>query len=384
MHNAEQRRSCLLLLADVSSTPPAPRRTTTSNKQQTNTAKGLDDLPASRCHCHLIGANVSASWNLKSLHHGDVQPDQPHMLVSGLRAAPVSSPSSSSTASPRRAASHRRGEPCAHVGASRQLSLARLVWCFVSSHCCTYYYVSICDVMCHTIKNQRSTRGLSSLSLSPRCVLARSSSFAASPRIPPPGFRSPLPPYAVGTMDPSVSSSPLRLSAGTRASPAPTPRPPSLVVAAGRHQPAAATATTRLRAVSPSPPPPSPVGSFGFDALKETFSVDVAAAGARPLRVPLAAPFTIASSRLAALSNVAVRVELRSGAVGWGEAPVLPSVTAEDQPAALGAAARACAALAAAPAAPLGALLQDVAGVLPGHAFASVSDPQLLYVLLGK
>ncbi|PWZ08338.1 L-Ala-D/L-amino acid epimerase [Zea mays] len=177
-------------------------------------------------------------------------------------------------------------------------------------------------------------------------------------------------------MDPTVSSSPLRLSAGTRTSPppspAPTPRPPSLVVvAAGRHQPAAATATTRLRAVSPSPPPPSPVGSFGFDALKETFSVDVAAAGARPLRVPLAAPFTIASSRLAALSNVAVRVELRSGAVGWGEAPVLPSVTAEDQPAALGAAARACAALAAAPAAPLGALLQDVAGVLPGHAFAS-------------
>jgi L-alanine-DL-glutamate epimerase-like enolase superfamily enzyme len=44
--------------------------------------------------------------------------------------------------------------------------------------------------------------------------------------------------------------------------------------------------------------------------------VDVSAVGARPLRVPLAAPFTIASSRLAALSNVAVRVELRSGAVG--------------------------------------------------------------------
>jgi L-alanine-DL-glutamate epimerase-like enolase superfamily enzyme len=58
--------------------------------------------------------------------------------------------------------------------------------------------------------------------------------------------------------------------------------------------------------------------SFGFDALKDTFSVDVAAAEARPLDVPLAAPFTIASSRLDAVSNVAVRVELSSGAVGWG------------------------------------------------------------------
>jgi hypothetical protein len=103
--------------------------------------------------------------------------------------------------------------------------------------------------------------------------------------------------------------------------------------------------------------------------------VDVSAAGARPLHVPLAVPFIIVSSRLAALSNIAVLVELRSGAVGWGEAPVLPSVTAEDQPTALGAAGRACAA---APAAPLGALLQDVASVLPGHDFASVRDPQLL------
>jgi L-alanine-DL-glutamate epimerase-like enolase superfamily enzyme len=132
------------------------------------------------------------------------------------------------------------------------------------------------------------------------------------------------------------------------------------------------------------------VGSFGFDALKETFSVDVSAAGARPLRVPPVAPSPSrprASSRLhhlVALSNVTVRVELCSGTVGWGEAPVLPSVTARDQPAALGTTGRACAALAAAPAAPLGALLQDVAGVLPGHNFASVRDPQLLSSCFGK
>jgi hypothetical protein len=158
----------------------------------------------------------------------------------------------------------------------------------------------------------------------------------------------------------------LRLSGNPTTVPGRTPasRPPNLVAAA--RQPAS---IARLHAVSS---PPAPVDAFGFDALKATFSADVAAADARPLDVPLAAPFTIASSRLDAVSNVAVRVELRGGAVGWGEASVLPSVTAEDQPAALEAAARACEAMAAALPAPLGALLQDVAGVLPGHAFASV------------
>ncbi|XBJ05057.1 hypothetical protein VPH35_023901 [Triticum aestivum] len=106
---------------------------------------------------------------------------------------------------------------------------------------------------------------------------------------------------------------------------------------------------SRLRTISLSPSPsPSlptlqqPMEAFGFDALKETFSVDVAAAEARPLNVPLATPLNIASSRLEDVANVAVRVELSSGAVGWGEAPALPSVTAEDQPAALAAIARAC------------------------------------------
>ncbi|CAO2204755.1 unnamed protein product [Urochloa humidicola] len=184
-------------------------------------------------------------------------------------------------------------------------------------------------------------------------------------------------------MDPSSSissaSSPLKLSCTpATTSPATAPPRPSLVAAAARNPASSSPTPTRLRAVSPSPSRPAPVSPspaasepFGFDALKDTFSVDVAAAEARPLRVPLASPFTIASSRLDAVSNVAVRVELRSGAVGWGEAPVLPSVTAEDQPAALAAAGRACHALAAAPAAPLGAMLRDVAGVLPGHDFAS-------------
>ncbi|XP_073110313.1 L-Ala-D/L-amino acid epimerase isoform X2 [Elaeis guineensis] len=112
--------------------------------------------------------------------------------------------------------------------------------------------------------------------------------------------------------------------------------------------------------------------TFGFDTLKETFSVDVSSAEGRPLDVPLIAPFTIASSRLDAVGNVAVRVELRNGSVGWGEAPVLPSVTAEDQPAALAAARDACRLLVRSPATTLGALLAEVARVLPDHEFASV------------
>ncbi|RCV43853.1 hypothetical protein SETIT_9G327200v2 [Setaria italica] len=95
--------------------------------------------------------------------------------------------------------------------------------------------------------------------------------------------------------------------------------------------------------------------------LKETFSVDVAAAEAAPLAVPLAAPFAIASSRLDAVSIVAVRVELRSGAVGWGRHPCChPSPTRTSRPRSR-------------PAASLGALLDEVAGVLPGHAFASAT-----------
>jgi L-alanine-DL-glutamate epimerase-like enolase superfamily enzyme len=55
----------------------------------------------------------------------------------------------------------------------------------------------------------------------------------------------------------------------------------------------------------------------------------------RPLNVPLLAPFTIAVSTLECVANVAVRLELSDGSVGWGETPTLPEVTAEDQVTAL-------------------------------------------------
>ncbi|MQA00076.1 MAG: dipeptide epimerase [Dehalococcoidia bacterium] len=58
---------------------------------------------------------------------------------------------------------------------------------------------------------------------------------------------------------------------------------------------------------------------------------------ARPLDAPLRAPFVIASTRLDAMRNVAIRIELADGSVGWGEAATLAPVTAEDQPAALAA-----------------------------------------------
>jgi L-alanine-DL-glutamate epimerase-like enolase superfamily enzyme len=53
------------------------------------------------------------------------------------------------------------------------------------------------------------------------------------------------------------------------------------------------------------------------------------------LDVSLIAPFTIASSRLDRVQNVAVQITLADGATGWGETSTLPPVTAEDQETAL-------------------------------------------------
>ncbi|KAG5057933.1 hypothetical protein JHK86_012929 [Glycine max] len=111
--------------------------------------------------------------------------------------------------------------------------------------------------------------------------------------------------------------------------------------------------------------------TFGFKNLLETFTVDVHRAENRPLNVPLIAPFTIATSRLDKVENVAIRVELSNGAVGWGEAPILPFVTAEDQTTAMAKASEACAFLRKCPALTLGSMLGEIAGILPGHQFAS-------------
>lgn len=113
--------------------------------------------------------------------------------------------------------------------------------------------------------------------------------------------------------------------------------------------------------------------SFGFRNLTATFNVDVQRAENRALNVPLIAPFTIASSRLERVENVAIRIELSNGCVGWGETPILPGVTAEDQSIAMAKAAEACQLLKKSPVMTLCSLLEEIDRSLAGHEFASVS-----------
>ncbi|KAJ6672641.1 O-SUCCINYLBENZOATE SYNTHASE [Salix viminalis] len=112
--------------------------------------------------------------------------------------------------------------------------------------------------------------------------------------------------------------------------------------------------------------------NISFFDLMETFVVDVKRAENRPLNVPLIAPFTIASSRLDKVGNVAIRIELSDGCVGWGEAPILPFVTAEDQSTAMIKASEACQLLKNSSSMKLGLALERVSEILPGHEFASV------------
>ncbi|XP_010465915.1 PREDICTED: L-Ala-D/L-amino acid epimerase-like [Camelina sativa] len=122
--------------------------------------------------------------------------------------------------------------------------------------------------------------------------------------------------------------------------------------------------------------PRSPIlvmsAAYGFKTLTENFTVRVRKAENRELNVPLISPFTIASSRLDSVSNVAIRVEIGDGYVGWGEAPILPSVTAEDQITAMVKAREACEFLRELPEMRLGGVLLEIGRLLPGHQFASV------------
>ena len=101
--------------------------------------------------------------------------------------------------------------------------------------------------------------------------------------------------------------------------------------------------------------------------------MDVQRAENRPLNVPLIAPFTISSSRLDRVENVAIRIELSNGCVGWGETPILPFVTTEDQSTAMIMAKVACDLLKKSQPMTLGSVLKEIGGILPGHDFASVS-----------
>ncbi|KAG0606134.1 hypothetical protein M758_9G116700 [Ceratodon purpureus] len=100
--------------------------------------------------------------------------------------------------------------------------------------------------------------------------------------------------------------------------------------------------------------------------------INVVRAEAKVLNVPLKAPFVIATARLESVGNVVIRIVLVDGSVGWGEAPILPSVTVEDQPTALAKASLACTMLEDSPAISCRHALENVSKLLPGHDFASV------------
>ncbi|PON49231.1 Mandelate racemase/muconate lactonizing enzyme/methylaspartate ammonia-lyase [Trema orientale] len=101
--------------------------------------------------------------------------------------------------------------------------------------------------------------------------------------------------------------------------------------------------------------------SFGFKNLTETFWVDVQRAEEMPLKVKLGDP----SSRL---ENVAIRVELSNGCVGWGEVAAAAATAA----AALAKAKEACEFLRRSSALTLNLVLEEIGTILHGQEYASI------------
>ena len=122
--------------------------------------------------------------------------------------------------------------------------------------------------------------------------------------------------------------------------------------------------------------------SFGLKNLSKIFLVDVHCAEGRPLNVRLDEPLTIASSRLEEVENVAIRVELSNGCVGWGEVPVLPWLNL-NQATALEKVREACEFLEQGPPVILNLAFDQISKIVPGSEFASVStvhyDPVPFY-----
>ncbi|KAJ9147323.1 hypothetical protein P3X46_029497 [Hevea brasiliensis] len=112
--------------------------------------------------------------------------------------------------------------------------------------------------------------------------------------------------------------------------------------------------------------------SFGFKNLTETFWVNVQRAEGRPLNVQLNSPLSTVSPSLEKVENVAIRIELCNGCVGWGEVPVLPSITAANQTVAVTKAREAWQFLRSSSPMVLNLMLNEIGGILPGTGFASV------------
>ncbi|XP_017605868.2 L-Ala-D/L-amino acid epimerase-like [Gossypium arboreum] len=114
-----------------------------------------------------------------------------------------------------------------------------------------------------------------------------------------------------------------------------------------------------------------PRTSLGLKNLTEIFWVDVHCAEGRPLNVGLQEPVTVGCSRLEKVENVAVRVELSNGCVGWGEVSVVPWVN-WNQATALEEVRKACEFLSQGPPVTLNLVLHQISEMFPGSEFASV------------
>ncbi|KAH7533934.1 L-Ala-D/L-amino acid epimerase isoform X1 [Ziziphus jujuba] len=108
--------------------------------------------------------------------------------------------------------------------------------------------------------------------------------------------------------------------------------------------------------------------SFGFKNLTQTFWVDVQRAQEKPLNVKLGEPINIGSSRIEMVENVAIRVELSNGCVGWGEA----AVTVKPRAMALAKAKEVSEFLRRSSPMTLNLVLEEISGILHGQEFVSV------------
>jgi L-alanine-DL-glutamate epimerase-like enolase superfamily enzyme len=96
-------------------------------------------------------------------------------------------------------------------------------------------------------------------------------------------------------------------------------------------------------------------------------SYTIARIQVRPLNAPLCAPFTISTLSLQQVENVAVRLELADGSIGWGETPTLPPITAEDQAVALNVLTQAAAGLVGRNAGEWRLIARELAGHIPEY-----------------
>lgn len=111
--------------------------------------------------------------------------------------------------------------------------------------------------------------------------------------------------------------------------------------------------------------------SFGFKNLTQTFWVDVQRAEEKPLNVKLVdkSQLDLGSARVEKLENVAIRVELSNGCVGWGEA----AVTGKSPAMALAKAKKACEFLRQSSPMTLNLVIEEIGCIFTGREFVSVS-----------